>query len=69
MEKMNKLAFAAFAVFAVVGISGCASTQIAELARPDAAPAEQIAEHKVSRALPSYGNMGGYRYRRFAATS
>lgn len=65
MEKMKKLAFA---VFAIIGISGCASTQVADLARPDAAPA-QVADQKVIRALPSYGSMGGYRYRRFAAVA
>jgi hypothetical protein len=65
MKKMNQLAFA---VFAVIGISGCASTQVAELAGADAAPV-QVAEHMVIRALPSYGNMGGYRYRRFAAVA
>jgi hypothetical protein len=67
MKKMNKLAYA---VFAVIGISGCASNQVAELATPDAAPAPaQVAEHKVSRALPSYGSLGGYRYRRLAAVA
>ena len=65
MEKMKKLAFA---VFAIIGISGCASTQVADLARPDAASA-QVADQKVIRALPSYGSMGGYRYRRFAAVA
>jgi hypothetical protein len=31
-------------------------------------PAAQAAQQAtVSRALPSYGSMGGYRYRRFAA--
>ena len=65
MEKMKKLAFA---VFAIIGISGCASTQVADLARPDAASA-QVADQKVIRALPSYGSIGGYRYRRFAAVA
>ena len=68
MEKMNQLACTAFAVFAVIGISGCASTPIADLATADAAPAP-VAEQKVIRAMPSYGNMGGYRYRRFAAVA
>ena len=65
MEKMKKVAFA---VLAVIGMSGCASTQVADLARADAEQA-QAAEHKVSRALPSYGSMGGYRYRRLAAVA
>lgn len=63
MKKMNKLAFA---VFAAIGISGCASNQVADRSEPGAAP---VAEQKVIRALPSYGSMGGYRYRRFAAVS
>jgi PBP1b-binding outer membrane lipoprotein LpoB len=65
MKKMKKLACA---VFAVVGISGCASNQVAELATPDAAPA-QATEHLVSRPLPSYTTLGGYRVRRFAAVA
>ena len=64
-NKMKKLAFA---VFAVVCMSGCASTQVAGLAKADAAQAP-VVEQKVSRALPSYGTMGGYRYRRFAAVA
>lgn len=62
MNKMKKLAVL---VFAVVGFSGCASTQVAGPDRAGAAPAEQ----SVSRALPSYGYMGGYRYRRLAAVT
>ena len=65
MEKMKKLAVA---VFAVVGFSGCASTQVVDLARADAAPAQAV-EQKVSRALPSYDNRGGYRIRRFASVA
>lgn len=65
MKKMNKLAFA---VFAVIGFSGCASTQVVELTRVDAAPA-QLEGQKVIRALPSYGSMGGYRIRRFASVA
>lgn len=68
MEKMTKLAFAVVAVFAVVGFSGCTSMQVAELAKADSAPA-QAGEQKVSRALPSYDNKGGYRMRRFAAVA
>ncbi len=65
MNKMKKLAVL---VFAVAGFSGCASTQVASPDRMDAASAKP-AEQAVSRALPSYGNMGGYRYRRFAAVT
>lgn len=64
MNKMKKLAVA---FLAVAGLSGCASTQIAELARHDPAPAME--QPQVSRATQSYGSMGGYRYRRFAAVA
>ncbi len=64
MNNMKKLAVA---FLAVAGLSGCASTQIAELARHDPAPA--VEQPQVSRATPSYGSMGGYRYRRFAAVA
>ena len=65
MKTMKKLAFA---VVAAISLSGCASNQVSEGAGPDAAPA-QVAERKVSRALPSYGSMGGYRYRRFGTAT
>ncbi len=61
MNNMKKLAVA---LLAVAGLAGCASTQVAELARHDPAPA---VEQQVSRPTQSYGSMGGYRYRRFAA--
>ena len=69
MDKIKKLAFA---MFVVAGASGCASNQVAELARGGElqAPATEhaaAADAKVMRALPSYGSMGGYRYRRFTA--
>ena len=69
MDKMKKLAFA---MFVVAGASGCASTQVADLARGDPVQATAVehaaaADAKVMRALPSYGSMGGYRYRRFTA--
>ena len=63
---MNKVKKLAFAVLTVCGMSGCASTQYAGPARANEAQSP-VAEHKVSRALSSYGTMGGYRYRRFAA--
>ena len=65
MKNTKKLALA---VLTVAALSGCTSMQISELARADAAPA-QAEEVKVMRALPSYGSMGGYRYRRFAAVA
>lgn len=65
---MKKMKMLAVSVFAVVGFSGCASTQIADLARVNAAPAP-VAEPQVLRPLQSYGSMGGYRYRRFAAVA
>ena len=64
----NKTKKLALAVLAAAALSGCTSIQVAELSRPDAAPA-QAEESKVIRPLQSYGTMGGYRYRRFAAVS
>ena len=64
-NKMKKLAAA---VLAAAALSGCSSMQVPELARADATPA-QIEENKVSRPLPGYNSMGGYRMRRFAAVS
>jgi uncharacterized lipoprotein len=66
---MNKTKKLAVAVLAVAGLSGCASTQVAQMAGgQQMQPAAQAApQATVSRALPSYGSMGGYRYRRFAA--
>ena len=65
---MNKTKKVALAVLAAAALSGCTSMQVSELARADAAPA-QVEEMKVSRPLPGYGQMGGYRYRRFAAVA
>ena len=63
MNTLNKLAVA---VLAVAGLAGCATNQATGLPKADATPA---AEQKVLRPLPSYGSMGGYRYRRFAAVN
>jgi uncharacterized protein YceK len=63
MNNMKKLAVA---VLAVAGLSGCATTRTADLAGVNAAPAM---EQQVSRPAPSYGSMGGYRYRRFVAVT
>lgn len=73
MNKMKKLACAVWAGLAVAGVSGCANAPLAGLDSADEAKAPvaatQAAERKVSRALPSYGSMGGYRYRRFTAVA
>jgi hypothetical protein len=68
MNKMKRLAFAACAGLALAAMGGCATTQVAGVASADAAPA-RMEERMVLRALPSYGTMGGYRYRRFAAVA
>ena len=65
---MNNFKKLAVTVLAVAGLAGCASTQVAGPDCVDAAPAK-TAEQSVSRALPSYGSMGGYRYRRLAAVA
>jgi hypothetical protein len=65
MNNMKKLAVA---VLAVAALSGCTSMQVADLARVEGTPA-QADEAKVSRPLPAYGYMGGYRYRRLAAVA
>ena len=65
---MNKMSKLAFAVLMVCGMSGCASMRTVELAGADAVPT-LAAELQVIRPLPSYGMMGGYRYRRFAAAA
>lgn len=59
MSTSKKIAVAAIAVAA---LSGCASTRVAELASTEAVPA--AATREVSRPAPSYGSLGGYRYRR-----
>ena len=64
-SKLKKLAVA---VFAVADLTGCATTQVAGTAGADAVPAP-AAERMVSRPMPSYGTMGGYRYRRFVAVA
>lgn len=64
MNKMKKLAVA---VAALAGLAGCSTTQVAGMARGDR---PLITEpQQVSRPTQSYGNMGGYRYRRFVAVS
>ena len=65
MNKMKKLTVL---VFAVAGFSGCATTQVAGTEGASVAPA-RAAEQSVSRPLSSYGYLGGYRYRRFAAAA
>lgn len=63
MNKMKKLTFA---VLAVAALSGCATTRTAEFA---AAATSAMPLEQVSRPAPSYGSMGGYRYRRFVTAS
>lgn len=65
---MNKNRKWLFAVLAVCGMSGCANMRTVELAGADAVPTV-AAELQVMRPLQSYGTMGGYRYRRFAAAA
>ena len=65
---MNKNRTWLFAVLVVCGMSGCASTRTAGLAGAESIP-PVAAELQVIRPLPSYGTMGGYRYRRFAAVA
>jgi len=65
---MNNMKKSAFAIFAAITLSGCASNQVAQLARPDAAPV-LVTEHLVSRPLPGYSTLGGYRVRRLAAVA
>jgi hypothetical protein len=62
-KSLKKLAVAALAV---AGLAGCATTQTAGHSGPDGA---QATERQVSRPLRSYGSLGGYRYRRFAAVT
>jgi hypothetical protein len=61
MNKTKKVAFVILAVAGFAGLAGCATTQKMDIA--GAAP------EQVSRPMPSYGSMGGYRYRRFVAVS
>ena len=58
---MNHSRKFAVAMIAVAALAGCASTRVADL---DRAQAPAAAPHEVSRPAPSYGAMGGYRYRR-----
>jgi len=59
---MNRTKMLVVAVLAVAGLSGCVTL---DAPRSDAAQAAK----QVSRPLPSYGSLGGYRYRRFAAVN
>ena len=56
--------WAVVAVLAVAGLAGCASTQVAPGSEVQAAAEPQ----QVSRPAPTYGSMGGYRYRRLVVT-
>jgi hypothetical protein len=63
---MNELKKLALAVAAVAGLAGCAGAPVANLSGSGDAPV-QVAQKKVTRVLPSYGSLGGYRYRRLVA--
>src|SRR5258707_1079760 len=63
---MNHLKKLTVAVLAVASLSGCATAPMADQPTADAAPA---AGQQVSRPLPSYGKMGGYRFRRFVSVT
>ena len=71
MNNTKKLAVAVLAVagLAGMGLTGCTRMQVADLASANGvqAPAAQGEETRVSRPLSGYGQLGGYRYRRFAA--
>jgi hypothetical protein len=54
----------AVALLAVAGLSGCANTQVAPGSESQAAAEPP----QVSRPASTYGNMGGYRYRRLVAS-
>jgi len=57
---MNNSRQLALAALALAALSGCATTGTDLAANEAAAPAAVA----VSRPAPSYGTMGGYRYRR-----
>jgi|WetSurMetagenome_2_1015567.scaffolds.fasta_scaffold1330852_1 hypothetical protein len=63
---MNQLRKQALAVVAVAALAGCAGAPVADLSGTGDASA-QVAQKKVTRVLPTYGSLGGYRYRRLAA--
>ena len=66
-RNLKKLAVAALAV---AGLAGCATVNTAgNAASTGAHNSAQAQERQVSRPLPSYGSLGGYRYRRFAAVT
>lgn len=60
----NSKTWVMVAVLALAGLAGCASTQVAPGSDVQAAAEPQ----QVSRPAPTYGSMGGYRYRRLVVT-
>lgn len=58
---MNSTRKFALAALALAALSGCATTRTDLASNEAAAPAAV----EVSRPAPSYGTLGGYRYRRF----
>jgi ABC-type glycerol-3-phosphate transport system substrate-binding protein len=65
---MNKLKKRALAAVAVAALAGCAGAPVASLSGSGDAPV-QVAQRKVTRVLPSYSSLGGYRYRRLVAVA
>jgi uncharacterized protein YceK len=64
---MNNSKKLVLVILATAALSGCATTRT-DLAATEAA-AVVPASAQVSRPAPSYGNMGGYRYRRFVTAT
>lgn len=59
----NALRTAALALLAAAALGGCATARTA--APEETASAAAAEDRAVLRPAPSYGSMGGYRYRRF----
>jgi hypothetical protein len=68
-DVMNNTKKLAVAVLAVAALSGCVTTRVAEEAGPAAANPAAVEKTMVSVPMKSYGSMGGYRYRRWAAVA
>jgi uncharacterized protein YceK len=64
---MNSSKQLALVILATTALSGCATTRT-DLAATEAAAVVPAAA-QVSKPAPSYGSMGGYRYRRLIAVT
>jgi uncharacterized protein YceK len=64
---MNNTKRLALVILATAALSGCATTR-SDLAATEAAAVVPVSA-QVSRPAQSYGNMGGYRYRRFVTVT